>query len=303
MKTKTRIQFSKKWNILDKYLPSDIAGALKNLINPTLKFPSVTLNSQDELAISLRKINIIVDGRSILRLIREIVRIEETDIKEDGAYDFMPGSSQDEEVKLEGDPADYYELHVECEHCGRYKWIQKSDLQLKMSMNLDIDESESGEILISDRLKKVFDNEKLNGFTYRKVIAEKSIWQLMPHGQAVVKKPNEYLKGKNNCTFCGKPRILVYEDTNGIELFKPPYDIPRIERTPVLLLQNMPGDFSVTDLEFGTLGRLPEGSSQVQAKEFTHKTSNAKWVVSGKLCKILYEKKVKGFELSPAQIC
>lgn len=292
-----------KWDKLEKYLDVDIAKTLKNLINPKATFPSVILNSHDELAITLKKINVTVDGRSILRIIREIVRFDATDIEKDKVYELIPGADREEEVKLKGDPSDYYELHVECEHCGRYKWVQKSDLQLKKSMDLDIDESESVEILISDRLKKIFVKEHLKGFSYRKVIGKKDVWQLIPHGQAIVKEQNDHLIGKDSCSVCDKPRILVYEDTNGKELFKPPNDIPRIERTPHLLIQNMPGDFSVTDIEFGTLGRLPEGSPLVEAKDFTHKTSKPKWVVSGKLCKILYKERVKGFELSPAQIC
>ncbi|MCP4985494.1 MAG: hypothetical protein GY928_05305 [Colwellia sp.] len=292
-----------KWEKLQKHISRDVAEVLESHLNSKAMFPSIILDSQDELAISIKDKNVIVDGSNIIRLIREIIHFDAADIISNSVYEFIPSVDREEEIKLEGDPSDYYNLQIECKHCGRYKWIQNSDLKLNNSTMFDIDETESGEILISGKLKNVFVNEQLRGFSFRKIVDEENVWQLFPENQVTVKSPNKYVKEKDICSFCGKPRIIIYEDSNGIELFKPPFDIPRIERTPTLLLQNMPGDFSVTNTEFGTLGRLPEGSPDVAAEEFSHKTSKPKWVMSGRMCKILYREKVKGFELSHAKLC
>lgn len=300
----SQIVFRMDWQKTAKHLAPKIVEKITETINPGRDQSSIYLNSQDEITSLLKKVNIIINGQSLISLIRERIRVDEPDILLDNYYELQPYSDtiDVEKMKVFGNPSGYYDRHIECEHCGRYQWKQNKDLVLRNKMVNDFAQTDNGEILFSNRLKMITEKSKLQGFSFRRLAQDRNVWQLIPSKTATIKIPNKFLKEINKCTVCGKPRLLRYEDTNDKELFKPPYDRPRIERTPIVELQDITGDFSATELEFGTSGIRQEGSPPINVLDFPYKRTNPKYFLSGKMCKVLLRAKVKSFEIIPVNI-
>ena len=157
---------------------------------------------------------------------------------------------------------------------------------------------------MSARLKDVLEQEGLTGFRFRPIgTPTGQAWQIVSCGTVPVKRPQPTVTEWEFCTACGRPRRVVDEDSNGVEVLEP-HDIPAIDRTPTLLVTAMNCDFGRTDQEFGTLGRVPPGGTPCDDPEPWSgcKTSSPKWVVSGLFARVLFRENVGGFELEPAEI-
>ena len=297
------IQFRFPWDRVKVYLPEDIQNDLQKPYSLKERYPYITVDSEHKIVDYLINKNFEIDGNSLVRLIREEVAIKENEINEDSIYEFQYLKSfKHEALRLSGEPSAYYDVKTICAVCGHYKWDQKREIEIKGILKAPIMNVENGELIISPQLKDILIDSDIENIKFLKV---KNIdaWQITSKESIMIlDEGNQYVQNKDICSNCKSPRIRVYENSNKIDLFKPPHTIPRIEGTPILLIKNMAGDFAFTDLEFGTLGRLPEGSPALEASEFTYKTSWPKIAVTGKFLKVLYQAKVKGIKVTPAEI-
>lgn len=300
MKINSFIQFRFPWEQVVNHLSKEIIDKIIDTTDTKNRFPSCKTTNKEIIEL-IKKSNKIIEGNSLVRGIREELQLEPNDISENDYYEFHYFKSFTKEaLKLKTDPANYYSIEIECKQCGRFIWKQERNLEVKGKITNPMEVTENGEILISVKFKERLSNN-IENVEYRK-IDNLDAWQLISNETVeIIDINNPYINSKSICSNCKKPRILVYENSNKVNLFTPPYDVPRIEKTPVLLLKEMKGDFAFTNLEFGTLGRIPEESPPISKEEFTYKTSWPKIVISGKLCKILFEENIQNLIVTPVK--
>jgi hypothetical protein len=289
------IQFNFLRDEVISYLPQKILNAIGDIIKNNKRFSSLTLERKDWIYNELLNNNIIKNNKNIIRLIREYESIDYNDINEKSYYELKLDSEDDHEVDLLLDPSNYYNLNLECEHCGRYNWMQKSDIHLKKDIKNNIEETNNGEIVILKQFMDIMKNNNILNVNYRKTNKD-NIFQVSINEHAIIEKNNMFIE-QDFCSICNKPRIVKYEDTNKVSLFDSNKSKPRIERTPILAVKHINGDISYSNFEFGTIGRIPEGAPVINKKEFTYKTSWKNIIISGRFGKLLFETKTKGFRL------
>lgn len=300
MKQTLYVQFRFPANDVLRNLPRVLRSSVSALLEPGTHYCSLRVPSDTAVAQELRNDRTLVKGRSLIRLLREVTELQQEDIDEAECYVLKPAVSSETEVRLSGRPARYYVQETACGHCGRFIWRQLSDLCIATDPASEFDETETGELLISRRLRTALLEAELSGFSVRSLHGCGTTCQLVVDGMAVLEHPSPFVLERDSCRVCGKPRARSLDDSNGVDLFRPPFDTPRVERTPSVVLRSTSADCMWTDLEFGTLGQLPEGATPLDSSEFTHRTSKPILVVTGRLVQLLYAQGINDFRVAPA---
>jgi len=324
MKKDIVLAFRLKWKKVLKLLPKQIArevkrrikkGELDNYLDSDT--PWVAFDPEDELLdIFLQefKDRTIEGGIKILEEIRERIEIEKTDIRDEEIYRLWVYGVGSSDLLIRGKDTDYFDLESDCEGCDRFKWIQVRDIELRNRLKGDIDEVMEGELIISDRLKNLLEEANLEGLVFRPVKSPVGrIWQLTSEGQAIVRYPDQNIVEKYICKVCGRGRELVLDESNGVDMGNPPPDKTRISRyPPTVNVVEMHGDIARSNIELGLVGYrfekpeppwlqfvVPTGENY---PSYIRKQSHPLWIVTGRFCKVLYEARVKGFDLEPARL-
>lgn len=299
IKNKT-IQFRYKKDIIIKLLPSFVKERIKSIIKDGKFYASIYINNHDPDYDNVNELNIFCNNKSIIRLIQETIELEYMDIIDNNYYELYICSDR-EEIKLIKDPISYYNINIECESCGRYLWIQKNDLSINKEISYSIDETNNGELLVLENFIDDLKLLKCNGIEFRKT-------NMIATNQLIIKniseiKNNSYYKEFDICNICQKPRIVKYENSNGVDMFDEANNKAKIETSPILELQKVEGHISLTNVEFGTLGRIPEVLDyKINPYDFSFKTSHKKIIISGIVAKLLFKNKKHNFRILPCKI-
>jgi len=299
MKTDLTIQFSVPFQHLKDHLTFSLWESLTELVTSTSRYSSLTLPISDPRVEIIQKENKLVHGNSLIRMIRETINLEDSDINLLESYVLLPASQSDDEIALVGDKSSYYKIETECFECGRFKYEQCKNLRIAKSINAEFDETEYGDLIVSDRIKMAISNDGFIGLSFRRIDNTMDWWQLEADTTRRVHIPGSTIVEREICKACGKPRIVAFENTNRVSLFESSQPVPRIEKTPVLAVENAVGDLSKTAIEFGCIGRRNEGAPPI-----THhfRSSKPMWVISGRLGKRLFQLIKGGFRLLPARV-
>jgi len=302
MKKTVCIQFRMPWHKTKIYFSNDLVGRISPLIKIEGNYAYLELEETNPIVSFVLNQHRVINGCSLIRLIRKTIIIEEEDITVNKTYVFLPGFGQEKEIPLQHFLSYYYNFEPQCEVCGRFKWIQRKNITLRKKVGFDIEEGIGGEVIIKEWLKKYLEENRFEGIAFRKISGESSVWQLCPTGQAFVNKDAWNIIKKSPCKICERPRVVALDESNRVSMFSLPHDKPRIENTPTLYLKKFCYDIALTDIEFGTVGCIPDGDTKLLASDITCRTSKPLWVVSGRLAKSLFQENVTGFALEPAEI-
>jgi hypothetical protein len=123
------IQFAYPWESVRHALVSELAAAVEPRIKKGRHFCSITLPCDDPLVEGLLEQPIVLEGRSLIRLVRDDIRVERADLDLSECFELIVAPDTDSEVRLSKEPSCFYELSLECRVCGRWSWIQTEDLQ------------------------------------------------------------------------------------------------------------------------------------------------------------------------------
>lgn len=296
MNQKVFVQFAFPLEKIKKFLDKILSKEIIQNIQVGM-FPSIILEKSTAEAKELQNLNVLLEGKHIIRLIRNIVELKEDDINLNDFYELRPAATSESELNLKEKPSYYYNLELECIRCGRYKWEQTKDFEIARRPKLELDETHGGELILSKRLSTILKQEKISKIEFRKLKNFPDYMQIVVKEKATVILPNNSVIERDNCALCGLPRIIAFERSNGKSLFTPPFDVPRIEKIPKLYVNSIATEIAQTNIEFGTLGRFHDNETGLTKYEFPYKTSKPKWVVSGRLVKILYREKIRDFQI------
>ena len=263
-------------------LPDEIVNCIHSRIKEDTIFCSIELREDDPLYDELVNANILIGNTSLIRLVREYVALGMDDIVDAGYYELLIDT---EEVNIVN-PSKYYNITEECKYCGRYVWTQVKDLEIDKDVKKPIGITNNSELLLSTDFQQQLVRANINNIGFRKTNKSNTV-QLVLNNKSKLYKSSLLIE-EGICSKCGKPRIQKYEKTNGVSLFSGISNKPRIEYFAILKLKNAVSDISFLDYEFGTLGRIPEGTSAPKDPfDFSFDTKFPKIVVSGKFAKML----------------
>jgi len=296
MKKRIFIQFRFNAGEVLSYLPKKLAYKVENIIKKSNIYSSVQLYDEP-LYDEMMKNNLIINNKSIIRLIRENIVLTKEDVKEEKFYEFV---IETEEIELISDPKHYYKIKIECKYCGRDIWTQYKDLEIKKTINNCISVTNNSELLISKNIQELFIKNNIKNIGFRKTNNKKIIQMLLIKRSQM--QENKFIIKESLCKKCGKPRIVKFENTNNVSLFNGLANAPRIEKDPIIYLKTAVKDISFTNYSFGTIGRIPEGvPSDKNYYDYSYRMSQPKIIISGKLANILYQEGCQGFRLIPCE--
>jgi len=303
MKKILSFQFSKPKSDLEHYLGKPLFNAIRSKITTSLNYSRVTLPATLNIHRELFAKNIAINGSSLIRCIVEEFIYEEQDVKSDAAYVLFPSFNSDKEIRLIGGQSKYFKCEYSCEICGQVYYSQTSNLSIVSGKRFELDLLETGDLIISSRLKALITENSLSGIYFRAIDNEPDFWQVKSDVTAIVETENPHIQKIDLCMECGHYRIYAVSNTNGVDMLHGPKPTPCIRWVPVLPIKSLPGDFAKTHIEFGTIGRRPSGGPLLDPWQYSQsRSSNPKWLVSGRFAKLLFSSNIKGFNLAPTSI-
>ena len=287
------IQFRFPKSIIKEILGRDISQNIIDMIKDGKPYSSINLTCKKELFEKIILLDRMVEGKNIIRLYRENIFVPLEKIDDNSFYEVK--LETDMQAKLQQKPSFFYHLSVVCSNCGVVQWKQKKNLLLRKKSNSDFIETDNGEIIVSKKIKEIFEKNSISGFRIRNTNFP-DLFQLEVTGLTSVIK-NKFYFEKEYCSVCDRPRKIFLENSNGISLLSGSNTIPRIERTAFLEIDKPQKDFSLTKTEFGMIGRIPEGVRKIDPLDVDSKTCWPSMIVSGKVAKILLQSNIHGLRI------
>lgn len=299
MKTSVTIQFAFPRDLVLREFVGDVRSKLQAELDD---INSVEWDADDPLTSEVVAGNRFIQGRRLIRLLRFNTIAGPEELSDEDVFELLPAPERDSGLKLYAPPISFYRLQDVCVACAKAKWIQQKDLSLVEAPQTDIDLTENGEVIVNENVRRLIDGQGLTGVSFRPVLYEATIYyQMLPTVPARVVPPSP-IQEYDHCSVCESPRTRALKASNGVDLYSPDNTETFEEQTPVLHVSDMPADLCFTDLEFGTLGRRPEGAPPVDPYDFPYRASFPRWIISNAFAQILFDNVISGFHVLPARI-
>lgn len=306
MKSYVQVGLSFNWKVVKKHLPRSLVKRLSDSqCQERGDYVYCHFPKSNSLWKELVERNKTIGDRDLIRLVRHINEYEFADLI---SCSHLQLEIQNQ-VALLQPVAQYYRFDVVCAECGRINRVQINPLKIFDSQGLaevDIFETNNYEIVISARVKEMFEEYAISGIDFLPVDVEqkhRSMWQVIPLHIAKVMSPPTPLQGYGQCLHCKLPKVVALRTTR--EQLAPSNKRKVVEEEALLYLDGSSmavSDLMRTDVEIGTLAERPGGAASFNPLDYPLRRARPLWVVSNKMLRVLDICHIAGWSARPAYV-